>query len=368
MSVQSLQQIYIGNLYTMFINHHNECRMHCLSYRPYFFLLIIFIFVGCNKPKKTIETPTANTVKLVKAADFNADSAYHFVKTQVGFGPRIPNTDAHRRCGNYLVSSLNRFGAKTIEQPFIGNTFDNKRIYCRNIIGSWNPNATRRLLFAAHWDTRPFSDQDLQKPNDRFDGANDGGSGVGVLLELARIMSQKNSAPNIGVDIIFFDGEDYGENQTYQDKPNETPGQWWCLGSKYWSSNKHIPNYSAYFGVLLDMVGAPNAKFAKEGSSMQFAPSVVEQIWATAASIGFANRFIDKQVEGIIDDHVYVNQIAKINMIDIIEYDNSDGNFFNAHWHTQKDDMNNIDRQTLKAVGQTLSQTMYQQAHESQNP
>lgn len=284
---------------------------------------------------------------------FNADSSYQYVKAQVGFGPRVPNTPAHERCGDYLISTLKRLGWEVKVQSFEATAFDGTRLRLRNIMASVNPSASQRILLAAHWDTRPFADQDSVDQKKPIDGANDGGSGVGVLLEMARAISAAGQKPREGIDIMLFDGEDYGAPEYFEGNHNDT----YCLGSQYWARNKG--NYSAYFGILLDMVGAKNARFAKEGVSTEYAPAVVNMVWNTAAALGYGNIFINQPSGPITDDHTYVNTIAHIPMIDIIEY-NPEGNvYFGEYWHTHKDNLNVIDPVTLKAVGHTLLEVVY---------
>lgn len=292
--------------------------------------------------------------------EFNADSAYFFVEKQVSFGKRIPNTPAHVACGNYLATTLRNLGWQVTEQTFDATAFDNTVLKSKNIIASWKPEATTRVLLAAHWDTRPFADQekDEKLKKQPIDGANDGGSGVGILLEIARTIARNPQMTTpVGVDIIFFDSEDYGQpdGTTAETYKQDT----WCLGSQYWAKNKHQANYSAYYGILLDMVGAKGAKFYKEGQSMKSVPSMTNKLWQTGMQLGYTNFFVDKEVDAIIDDHVYVNQLAKIPMLDIIEYEPTDRNFFNKDWHTLNDNMTIIDRQTLKAVGHTVVQVIY---------
>jgi Zn-dependent M28 family amino/carboxypeptidase len=328
--------------------------------------LIAFIFYACQENGKNTTSiekkPDLPIIQLQPIPTFNADSAYFFVEKQVKFGPRVPNTQAHRNCGNWIVSKLLSYNALVTEQTFETKAFDGTKLSLKNIIASFNPGAKKRILLAAHWDTRPFADHDPEKTrqSEPFDGANDGGSGVGVLLEIARLLGKDSLQPNVGIDLIFFDGEDYGEPDYLEDVPPAERGKnWWCLGSQHWSENKHLTNYTAYYGILLDMVGAPNAKFYKEGFSMSAAPSVVNKVWNIARQLGYQDRFIDQTTPEIMDDHYFVNTIGKINMIDIIEYDNTDGIYFNQHWHTHKDNMNNIDRTTLEVVGKTVLQTVY---------
>jgi len=318
---------------------------------------VLFLFSCSNEePKKEIKKEAKPTVTYIKAPDFNADSAYQYVQKQVDFGFRIPNTPEHIACGDWLVSELNKYGATVTEQTFKKKAYDLKVLDLRNIIGSFNLEAKKRILLAAHWDTRHVADRDFKNNDKPFDGANDGGSGVGVLLEIARQISI--TEPKVGIDIIFFDGEDYGqpENSKFPQMQDS-----WCFGSQYWSLNKHIPNYKAEFGILLDMVGAPGSRFAKEGVSMYYASDETNKIWNTADRIGFSQYFWYYNAPEITDDHYYVNQIAKIPMVDIIEYNPnpSKGGYFGEYHHTHNDNMDVIDKNTLKAVGQTVMEVIW---------
>jgi len=296
-------------------------------------------------PEKIVQ-PKTETPK-VNVPDFNPDSAYAFVKAQVDFGPRVPGTKAHAACADYLTAKLKSYGFDVQIQNGTVTTFDKKKFILKNIIASFNPNAGTRILLSSHWDTRPFADRDTKNTDKPFDGANDGASGVGVALEIARQIAL--TQPAIGVDIIFFDIEDYGSSGDDES---------WCLGSQYWANNLHKPNYNAKFGVLMDMVGAPGAMFPKEENSLELAPDAVEKVWAAAAKIGYANYFIPQSRNFVgVDDHIYVNK-AGIPCIDIIEFNQATGGF-GAYHHTHNDNMNVIDKNTLKAVGQTLLEVIY---------
>lgn len=294
----------------------------------------------------------------VKAPAFNADSAYAFVAKQVAFGPRVPNTPAHAAAGDWIVARLRAYGAQVQEQKFQMQAYNGISLDLRNIIASYNPGAANRVLLAAHWDTRPVADKDENDPDKPIDGANDGGSGVAVLLEIARTIHEAQQKPDIGVDLIFFDGEDYGQpdnsGMPYKDDT-------WCLGSQYWSKNKHVPNYRANYGILLDMVGAENARFAREGHSMQFAREIVNKVWKAGNSIGYSDYFKYVNAPAIIDDHYYVNKVGNIRMIDIIEnnMNAADGDYFGPYHHRHTDNMDIISRNTLKAVGQTVLHVLY---------
>lgn len=316
--------------------------------RPLFFVVLI-ILIGCGRDSQKTSQPEVPP-KVVDVPAFNADSAYYFVKKQVDFGPRIPNSTAHKKAGDYFIAQFKTYGATVKIQEFTATTFDNTKVNLRNIIASFNPEKKKRILLAAHWDTRPFSDKDKEKPTAPFVGANDGGSGVGILLEIARTIKQQPT--DVGIDIILFDGEDWGELHNAPQPPlRDGLIAWWCLGSQYWAKNKHVPNYSAYFGILLDMVGAKNARFGFEAYSLDYAPSVVDKVWKTAAKLGYTNTFVNEKDGQVMDDHVAVNLHAKIPMIDIISFDNSH--------HTQKDNMDIISKETLNAVGQTLLHVIY---------
>lgn len=314
--------------------------------------------LACSCGQKTVNNTTVSERYEQVSPDFNSDSAYYFVDKQVAFGPRVPNTEAHKACGDFLVLQLEKFGAKVFEQKADLKAFDGTVLHARNIIGSFNPENPERILLFAHWDTRPFSDHDPDQKNHRtpVQGANDGASGVGVLLEVARILQEKT--PNLGVDIIFFDAEDYG---TPYFAENAAGGDWWCLGSQYWAKNPHIQGYKARFGILLDMVGAPDATFYKEAISRQYARGIVEKVWGTARDLGYGKYFVDRDGGGITDDHVPVNEHRRIPSIDIIHYDSNTDSGFGWYWHTTKDDMSNISKETLKAVGQTVLEVVYKE-------
>jgi len=321
-------------------------------------LFSILILSNCGKRKKSESDQVDTYAKLstLKIPNFNADSAYSFVAKQVNFGPRVPNTPSHRNCGDYIIRSMENSGWKVTVQPFTSVAYDGTKMDLRNIIASLNPDAKKRIVIAAHWDTRHVADADTSRKKEPIPGANDGGSGVGVLMELARAINQDSSKPTIGIDLVFFDGEDHGQpdDSGFPEKENT-----WCLGSQYWSKNFHTPGYSAYYGILLDMVGGKNAKFAMDGTSMNYAPDIVRKVWDIGNRVGYSSYFVYTKSDAFIDDHYYVNQMARIPMIDIIEYDNSDGVYFNNHWHTHADNLENIDRNSLKAVGQTLLNVVY---------
>ncbi|MDZ4757510.1 MAG: M28 family peptidase [Bacteroidota bacterium] len=320
--------------------------------------LLITAIAACKNdnpkdPEKIIEPVAAKYVQT--SPNFNEDSAFAYVAAQCNFGPRVPSTNGHKLCADYLIKELKKYADKVEINGAPLKTFDGKTHQCKNIIASFNLKASKRVMLSAHWDTRPFADQDTKDIDKPIDGANDGGSGVGVLLEIARQLKLKPT--EIGIDIILFDLEDYGQPGDSDDPHMEDS---YCIGSQYWAKNLHIKNYMPAYGILLDMVGAPDAQFTKEKGSMEFAPAVVEKVWATGQKLGYTN-FVNEPNTGVIDDHYYVNQIAKIPIIDIIEYtkDKDVGDHFSHTWHTHNDNIKNISKFTLKNVGQTVMEVIY---------
>jgi Zn-dependent M28 family amino/carboxypeptidase len=326
-----------------------------------------FLLTACpsEKPAETTGQPSVAETPPAKAPAFNADSAYAYTAKQVAFGPRVPNKPAHIACGNYLVAKLKSFGLKVQEQPFKAMTFDGTQISGRNIIAQYRPQVARRVALFAHWDTRPFADEekDPAKRKLPIDGASDGASAVAVALEIARTLSlqPEKLAPNVGVDVILVDAEDWGfdtSTQAGQKNLLEGQGDGWCLGSQYWAKNMVPAGYKAEYGILFDMVGAKNGHFTREGTSRQNALSVVNKIWNTAAQLGYSDYFLFKDTDPITDDHVYTNQ-AGIPTVDIYDHPPFGTEYFPPYHHTTADNMSIIDPKTMKAVGQTALQVLY---------
>lgn len=288
---------------------------------------------------------------------FVKDSAFQYVKSQTDFGPRTPGGPAHKLCGDWIVAKAKSFGAKVTEQTFPSQTFSGIKFQARNIIASFNESSKQRVLLAAHWDSRFVSDQDsiISKKNTPVMGADDGASGVGVLLEIGRQL-QANPIPNLGIDLIFFDAEDQGGESDVDDVSAT-----WCLGSQYWARNKHVAGYQAKFGILLDMVGARAPRFTKEAVSMRYAPAIMDKVWALAQKMGYGNYFVNETSPGITDDHYFINFIARIPTIDIINRPANDK--FVAHWHTTHDVIANIEPESLRATGQVVLAVVYREAN-----
>lgn len=282
---------------------------------------------------------------------FSADSAWNYIEDQVNFGPRNPNSHGHQLTREYVEETLRRYAGtqNVFIQSFREQGYE-EDLDLHNIIAAFNPTSSDRILLAAHWDTRPRAEEDPARPDEPIAGADDGGSGVGVLLELARIFSEHT--PPVGVDIVLFDGEDYGESGDLEK---------YFLGSRYWGNHPPVPGYHPRFGILLDMVGGEDAVFPKEGYSMRIAPSLIDALWEIGEELGHENYFIDERGALISDDHVIIERLTGIRMVNIIHHKRGeDGTAeFPDYWHTHRDDLDIIDKQTLQAVGELLLELIY---------
>lgn len=293
---------------------------------------------------------------------FNADSAFAYCGEQCAFGPRTMNSEAHDKCGNWIVAKFKQYGCKVTTQSVDLKGYDGTILKSKNIIASVNPQATTRILICAHWDSRPWADNDPDITNHHKPvmAANDGASGVAVMMELARLLNNKNAkqtiSTNLGIDFVCFDAEDWGTPQWSNQQDNEDS---WALGAQYFSKN--LPKgYEARYGILLDMVGGEGAQFYQEMMSKQYAPEIVKKVWKASRQCGYGSFFPKSDGGAITDDHIPVNRDAHIPTIDIIPYyPNCEQSSFGPTWHTVSDDMSHLDKNVLKAVGQTLIQVIF---------
>ncbi len=317
--------------------------------------LCITLLVSCTPTKQenqNTEKQNNQLINTVQAPDFQQDSSFAWIEKQLSFGPRVPGTTGHQKCRDWIVQKLESYGAKVYVQKARIKTYNGKEIEISNIIAQYNVDKPKRIMLSAHWDTRPFADEDSINQSKPIPGANDAASGVAVLIEIARIL--QNQSTHVGIDIFLWDAEDMG-NSDVEDS--------YCLGSQYWAKNRFPANYKAVYGINLDMVGAKNAQFPQEGVSAKFAKGVLDKVWQTAHQIGYGGYFIFQQSAPITDDHYYINKFAGIPMIDIIHKDITKDQFFDQ-WHTHADNLDVIDKNTLKAVGQTLLQVIYNESPE----
>ena len=310
-------------------------------------IFLSLLLISCNPTDNDLEfNRKGNTVP-----EFSSDAAYQYIQDQVAFGPRVPNTEAHRNAISYFREHFDSTAGKeaVFVQEFETEVYG-ETLQLYNLVAAFGLEHSDRIVLAAHWDSRPRAEEDPDQPGEPIDGADDGGSGVAVLMELASIFAE-NDLP-IGVDIILFDGEDYGESG---DLAN------YFLGSRHWSQNPPVPGYSPRFGILLDMVGGEGAVFPKEGYSMNFAPDLVNQVWKVADEIGYGDLFLNESGGAVSDDHVIVERYTGIPMINIIHHRRGSGGRvqFPPYWHTQNDTMEIIDRDVLQAVGDVLLEMIY---------
>jgi glutaminyl-peptide cyclotransferase len=267
------------------------------------------------------------------AVEFNGPRALKYVEQQLAFGPRVPNTPAHKQTGDWLLSELRARADTVVVQDFHNRTSKGQTLRLRNFLARFRPQVTDRILLVAHWDTRPFADKSANLGQQRLPvpGANDGASGVAVLLGVADALKAK--PPAIGVDLLFVDGEDYGD---FADS-TET-----LIGSRYFA--KHLPpGYTTLFAVLFDMVGDKDLQILQEGYSVQNAPEVVQRVWQTADRLGYGNVFVKRVTQALTDDHVPLQQ-AGIRAIDVIDFD------FPFH-HTTEDTIDKVSAESLQIVG-----------------
>ena len=317
---------------------------------------LLLCFSACNGKTKS-GNKNADTIALAACPEFSADSALAYICEQCSFGPRVTGTEASRLCGDRIAERFRQFGATVDEQTAVVTTWDGTQLTARNIIAHINPANPDRIMVCAHWDSRPWADNDPDEANHHTPvlAANDGASGVAVMLELCRLMQQQPA--QVGIDLICFDAEDMGTPQWTEDR--EDASDTWCLGSKAWAEYAAADGYQARFGVLLDMVGGRGATFAREGISMRFAQPIVGIVWQLAGQLGYRQFFPLTDGGYITDDHINVNTIAGVPCIDIIPYYTDGPSSFGPTWHTVSDTPDNIDRNVLKAVGQTLTQFIY---------
>lgn len=316
---------------------------------------VLLLTAACSRTAADKADPAASQPGVVAQATFNADSAYFYVARQVSMGPRVSGTPASDECARYIAAELTRHGADSVRMqhgrvvPYTGD-----KLPITNVMGAFNPSARDRVMLVAHYDSRPWADQDNDQDNRMrpVPGANDGASGVGVLLEIARQLGSKT--PAVGVDMLFVDAEDYGQSAGFSNH-DET----WALGTQYWTA--HMPyatDSMPRFALLLDMVGGQGAKFHREYYSNLHAPAIVDKVWSIAERSGYGEEFVNRDGGAVIDDHVFLNK-AGIPAIDIIESKNEVTRSFPPTWHTMEDDMANINRDALKACGQTVLNTIF---------
>ncbi len=335
-----------GSSFEPEINGRSVKKVLCVS-------LFFLVMTGCsqnhsNPPASSSGAPASqpSAEQAVSIPQFSGSSAYSYLVKQTSFGPRNPNSSGHEACLAYLTTTLQGLADTVQPQPFVQQGYG-EQLRLTNIFARFRPAASARILFLAHWDTRPRADNDADKRlrDQPILGANDGASGVAVLLELASLL--KKSPPPIGVDILLVDGEDYGK---------EGDNSLYLLGTRQFARSMP-PGYAPRFAILLDMVGDTFLELPKEQNSIQYAPDIVELVWTTARNLG-VRQFVDATGEAIIDDHLPLNDVG-IKAIDIIDFNYPDQS--NRYWHSHDDTPDHCSAESLEAVGSVITAVTYQQ-------
>ncbi|HLX12491.1 MAG TPA: M28 family peptidase [Bacteroidota bacterium] len=324
--------------------------MNRLSFTLLMASSLIIGLAGCAKdsPKEaTAQQKTSQADAPTPIPSFDGKNAFAYLTAQTDFGPRNPGSNGHINCLSYLQSQFSQYADTVSLQPFTTIGYDGEVLKLTNVFASFNPNATKRVLLIAHWDTRPRADQDPnpKKQNQPILGANDAASGVAVLLEIARLC--KATPPPIGLDLLCVDGEDYGK---------EGDNNFYLLGARYFAKNLP-PGYSPQFAILLDMIGDKELEIRKERFSLQNAPDIVNLVWSTAAELGYS-QFSDELQGWVTDDHLPFND-AGIKAIDLIDFNYPDTT--NRYWHTTQDTPDKCSPQSLEAVGRVITTVVFRQ-------
>lgn len=265
--------------------------------------------------------------------EFDGARAFAYAEAQLAFGPRVPNTEGHRRAGDWILEQLRERADSVEVQEFTHVSVDGDTLQLRNFIGRFRPDLSERILYMAHWDTRPRSDQSRNVGEQRLPvpGANDGASGVALLLGVADVLAQRPSA--FGVDLVFVDGEDYGDFGVGKDV---------LLGSRHYAATLD-PTAFPLFAVVWDMIGDADLRILQEGHSVSRAPEVVERVWTRARELGYGGSFRPTVRSAVTDDHVPLLDVG-VRAIDVIDLDY-------PYWHTPDDTIDKISAESLQIVG-----------------
>ena len=287
---------------------------------------------------------------------FNGEATMSYVKTQLDFGPRVPGSPAARRAGDWIIAQMKQRADTVIVQSWTHVTVRGDTLPLRNILARINPSAAQRVLFLTHWDTRPTADADMTLGNKGLPipGANDGASGVALLMGIADAL--KKTKPLYGVDLLFVDGEDYGSFDGYNPDSALTKSYDVLIGSTYFANHLPSPNYQPMFGVLFDMIGDKYLQIDQEANSIGAAPEVVSRVWSVADELGYGKYFINVNKGGVTDDHVPLIKRG-LRVIDVIDDDYCSDDSVgcepgpkNLH-HTMGDTFDKVSSRSLQAVG-----------------
>ena len=324
----------------------------------YILIVILTVLLGAcgGKSGKNIGGP--DTIALAPCPTFNTDTCMRYIREQCSFGPRVTGTAEAAQCRQYLISQFQRLGAEVSEQQANVTLWDGSERPACNIIARLNPGNQDRILICSHWDSRPWADNDEDEQNHHtpVPAANDGASGVAMMMEICRLLQKKPI--RVGIDFVCFDAEDMGTPQWAETE--ESTSDTWCLGSRFWAERAREEGYRARYGILLDMVGGRGSVFPAEKVSQEYAQPIASLMIRLGNQLGYGHYFpLNREGGYLMDDHVNVNRIARIPCIDIVPYFTDGPSSFGPTWHTVNDTPENIDPNVLEAVGQTLTQLIY---------
>lgn len=296
-------------------------------------ILLLCLVVGCKGDANG--GSAAQSTSAATSTGFNGTAAYNYAKAQVDFGPRVPGTPAAKQAGDWIIRQMRARADTVIVQSFTYTTADGKKLPLRNILARFRPELSERVLYLTHWDSRPISESAATEAERKMPvpGANDGASGVGMFIALADVL--KKTKPNVGVDLLFTDGEDYGKFG-----PPEVDV---LIGAKYFATHLPSPGYKPLYGVLWDMIGDKDLRIPYEMLSFQQAPEVVSRVWQTAADLGHGDVFVQESGGDVTDDHIPLLNVG-LRVIDVIDLT------YPPH-HTPQDTMDKISAKSLAIVG-----------------
>jgi glutaminyl-peptide cyclotransferase len=312
--------------------------------RLLFLLPLLLLPAACSadaRDRLPVRGAWAVAVDTTRVPRFSGDSAHALLRAQVAFGPRVPGSPGHAAQLAWMTAFLRERADTVMHQPFAHRTRASTVLQLTNVFAQFRPELETRILLVAHWDTRPTADMDTERRDEPIPGANDGASGVAVLLELANVLSRHS--PPIGVDILLVDGEDYGPGEADM-----------YLGASVFARNQP-PGYRPLYGIVVDMVADTDPVFPMEGYSVDLAPEVVDRVWSVAEQIGLGHIFVRRRGGYVTDDHLPLNR-AGIRTIDIIDFDYGPDNAF---WHTHQDVVENTSPVGLDAVGRVLTALIF---------
>jgi len=308
-------------------------------------LCALVALTACGDLKARFSTPKTG---------FDGQAALGYVQAHLAFGPRTPGTPAHDSAANWIIAEMKKRTDSVWVQRWTQTTPEGNKLPLTNILARFNPTASQRVLYITHWDTRPKADDDNNFGNRARPilGANDGASGVGLFMALGDVF--KKTPPSLGVDLLFVDGEDWGNFEA--DQSGGYPDA--LFGSQYFAANPPSPDYKPLYGVLFDMIGDADLQIYQEGNSVQNAPEVVRRVWDTASELGYSRHFVSEVGEFVTDDHMPL-QKKGLRVVDVLDIQygplpSGHNGFTHAspdYHHTSQDTMDKLSTQSLQMVG-----------------